>query len=271
MMKLGTLLLVIVVAAAWPAAAQDKPNSLGVIFDNISFQVPDFEANIDFWTKFGLERQPSNGMNRFAVFRCPNSVVNITVQEDMKTSGASEGTVINHFGFQVPDVPTAVAKWKAAGLRVAPGRIDQQAYLFTPDDVRIEILQDPAMTTWIKPHHIHFYVSDTQAAQAFYAKMFGAVPGKRGSFDAADVPNMNLSFSKASTPVVSTNGHPLNHIGFGVPEIEPFKSELEAKGVVFDPALQPAAANVPANVAFFLDPWGTLIELFRTDPPPPGR
>ena len=40
----------------------------------------------------------------------------------------TEGTVINHVGFIVPNVQDAVAKWKAAGVAVLPGnngRLDQ--------------------------------------------------------------------------------------------------------------------------------------------------
>ena len=259
-----------------PVSAQAKPNSLGVVFHNISFQVPDYDANVDFFTKLGLIKQPSNATNKFSVFRCADSDVSYTVQEDLKASGGSVGTVLDHIGFQVPDVPTAVAKWKSLGIRVEPGTAAdpkvraQQAYVYSPDNVKMEVLQDPMMTTNIKPNHVHFFTSDPLATQAYYAKVFGAVPGKRAIFDAADVPNMNLTFSKADGPVVSTNGHPLHHIGFGVPNVEQTMKEMEAKGVVFDPSLQLPPRPGPLRFAFFLDPWGTLVELFRTDPVPPA-
>jgi catechol 2,3-dioxygenase-like lactoylglutathione lyase family enzyme len=273
---LGVLTLAALAALAEPVYAQAKPNPQGVVFHNISFQVPDYDANVDFFTKLGLIKQPSESTNRFSVFRCPNSDVSYTVQEDLKASGGSVGTVLDHIGFQVPDVPTAVAKWKGLGLRVEPGNAAnspvraQQAYVYSPDNVKMEILQDPMMTTNIKPHHVHFFTSDPIATQAFYANVFGAVPGKRAIFDAADVPNMNLTFSKANGPVVSTDGHPLHHIGFGVPNVEQAMKEMEAKGVVFDPALQPPPRPGPLHIAFFVDPWGTLVELFRTDPIPPA-
>ena len=37
------------------------------------------------------------------------------------TEPRHQGTVINHVGFVVPNVAEAVAKWKRAGVAVAPG------------------------------------------------------------------------------------------------------------------------------------------------------
>jgi len=82
----------------------------------------------------------------------------------------------------------------------------------------------------------------------------------RGKFEAADVPGVNLSFTKAETPVVGTKGRALDHIGFEVKDLEAFCKKLEASGVKFDVTYR----KVPAlgiAVAFFTDPWGTYIEL----------
>ncbi len=255
-----------------PVLAQGQPNSLGVVFHNISFEVPDYDANVDFWTKFGLTQQqpapqPATGSARFAVFHAPNSDVAITVQEDKTASGGSVGTVLDHIGFQVPDVPPAIEKWKAAGLRTEPGARPQQSYVYTPDNVKVEILQDATLTVPLKPHHIHFFNASPLDTQAWYVKMFGAVPGKRGNFDAADAPNINLTFSKADGATTPSKGHALSHIGFGVANVAQFKKDLEAKGVVFDPAMQPKPGTGPQRIAFFVDPWGTTIELFQLSAP----
>jgi hypothetical protein len=57
-------------------------------------------------------------------------------------SGPSQGSVVNHVGFIVDNVQQEAAKWTAAGVPVEPGsngRLDQ-AYVNTPDGLRIEIL-----------------------------------------------------------------------------------------------------------------------------------
>jgi catechol 2,3-dioxygenase-like lactoylglutathione lyase family enzyme len=125
-----------------------------------------------------------------------------------------------------------MAKWKAAGVPIEPGgngRLDQ-AFVTTPDGLRIEILEDKAQTIPIRHHHIHSYVaeSDIPKIQAWYAKEFGAKPGMRGTNVAADIPGANFSFSKTDMPTVSTKGHTLDHIGFDVKNLEAFVKKLQA-------------------------------------------
>jgi catechol 2,3-dioxygenase-like lactoylglutathione lyase family enzyme len=90
--------------------------------------------------------------------------------------------------------------------------------------------------------------------------MFGAKPGKRGPFEAADLPGVNLTFSLAPGPVAPTKGRALDHIGFEVKDLEAFCKKLEAAGVKFDVTYR----KIPAlglSLAFLTDPWGTYIEL----------
>jgi catechol 2,3-dioxygenase-like lactoylglutathione lyase family enzyme len=263
------LLAILLLAFAAPLFAQDRPAAIP--FHHFSFNVPDFDATVAFWTNFGAAQEPTQPNARFTLFHFPDSDIVVSVNEDKTISGGSVGSVIDHIGFQVPDIPAAVAKWKAAGIRTEPGRNDQQAYVYTPDDVKIEILQDATLTVPVKAHHVHFFTSDPLATQAWYVKMFGATPGKRGPYDNATVPNINLTFSKADGPVVSTRTRTLHHIGFSVSDIQQARKDFEAKGVVFDPALQLPGGRGPVRTAFFLDPWGTLIELIQTPPPAAGR
>jgi hypothetical protein len=93
--------------------------------------------------------------------------------------------VVNRVGFIVNDVEEQVAKWKANGVAVLPGdngRLDQ-AYVETPDGVRIEILEDKTQTIPIRHEHIHFRVTEGEIPkiQAWYAKTFGGKAGKTTS------------------------------------------------------------------------------------------
>lgn len=248
--------------------AQDQPAAIP--FHHFSFKVPDFDANVVFWTNFGATQQPAQPGAHSAIFHFPGSVVDVSLTEDKSASGGSVGSVVDHIGFQVPDVPAAVAKWKAAGLKTEAGRNDQQAYVYTPDDVKIEILQDATLTVPFKVHHVHFYTASPLDTEAWYVKMFGATPGKRGTLDNATVPNVNLTFSKADGAVAPTKGRALDHIGFQVSDLQQAKKDFEAKGITFDPALQPTpGGRVPT--AEFLDPWGVLIGLIQAPPSATGR
>ena len=70
--------------------------------------------------------------------------------------------------------------------------------------------------------------------QSWYVKMFGAKAGKRGQFDAADIPGANLTFTKSDTATVPTKGRMLDHIGFEIVGLEAFCKKAEANGLKFD-------------------------------------
>jgi catechol 2,3-dioxygenase-like lactoylglutathione lyase family enzyme len=132
--------------------------------------------------------------------------------------------------------------------------------------VRIEILEDAMQTEPIKFHHVHFFVADSGGAntvlamQAWYAKTFGAKPGKRGQFEAADLPGVNLTFAKSDTPTVGTKGRALDHIGFEIKDLKAFCKKAEAAGIKLDMPYTPRP-DLGIALAFITDPWGTYIEL----------
>jgi catechol 2,3-dioxygenase-like lactoylglutathione lyase family enzyme len=130
-----------------------------------------------------------------------------------------------------------------------------------PDDTKVELLQNTALTTPIVMHHVHFAGPDTAAMKAWYVRMFGARPGMRAGFEAADLPGVNLTFGAAGdAPVAPTRGRALDHIGFEVRNLEQVVRDLEAKGVTFDrPYTKVPALGIA--IAFLTDPWGTYIEL----------
>jgi catechol 2,3-dioxygenase-like lactoylglutathione lyase family enzyme len=177
-------------------------------------------------------------------------------------TGGTVGSVVNHFGFHVKDIKASVARWQAAGLKVEPGnngRVDQ-AWLNTADGARIEILEDKSIAEPIRMHHIHWNVAAVAEMQAWYAKHFGAVPGKRGQFDAADLPGVNLTFGKVDEKNAATRGRALDHIGFEIRNLAQFVQRLEAAGVKIEAAIR-KAGNGTTSIAFLTDPWGTYIEL----------
>src|ERR1019366_2936704 len=90
-------------------------------------------------------------------------------------------------------------------------------------------------------------------------KMFGALPGKRYHYEAADLPGVNLNFSGLPTKLAPTKGRMLDHIGFEIKNLEAFCKKLEASGVKLDAPYTKLPSGI-AN-AFLTDPWDTYIEL----------
>ena len=127
-------------------------------------------------------------------------------------------------------------------------------------EIRAYLFEDPSVTGPAESHHVHFFTPDPLAMQAWYAKLFGAIPGKRAQFDAADLPGVNLTFSLATAAVAGSKGRAVDHIGFEVKDLESFCKRLEAAGAALDQRYG-KPANSPVAVARLTDPWGTSIEL----------
>jgi catechol 2,3-dioxygenase-like lactoylglutathione lyase family enzyme len=138
------------------------------------------------------------------------------------------------------------------------GRLDQ-AYVNTPDGLRIEILENKNQSMPIQSEHVHFFLPESEIAksQAWYGKVFGAKAG-------ATTPPLRTSpgqlrFTKADTAQAPTKGRVLDHIGFDVKDLKAFIKTLEANNVKLD---RPYIVNEAGiGIAFVTDPWGTNIEI----------
>lgn len=239
-----------------PAIGQIRPpNEAGVSMGQLHLLSRDPAGQRAFWVDF-LGGEPVAG-GQAQAYRFPGVLVMIQKGEP---SGGSEGSAVNHLGFLVSSLEQYVAKAQAAGFEVAPQRPSPiQAFVFTPDRVKVELTEDKSVTGGAAHHHVHFFTASDAATKAWYVRMFGALPGRRGRFEAADIPGANLTFSTSAEAVTPTKGRGLDHIGFEVRNLGAFVQKMEAEGVKFDVPYRKAATG-PAR-AFFTDPWGTSVEL----------
>lgn len=221
---------------------------------HLHLNVRDPAAHRAFWTTLG-GKPAKLGSIQVIVF--PDVLV---LYQKAEPSGGTDGSVVGHIGFRVKDLHASLEKWRAAGLKILPGASPHQAYVIAPDEIKVEITEDPSMEVPIANHHIHFYTPSVDETKAWYVKTFGAKPGKRGPFEAADLPGVNLTFSQSTGPVAGTKGRALDHIGFEVKDLEAFCKKLEADGVKFDVPYR-KIPSLDLAIAFLTDPWGTYIEL----------
>ncbi len=252
-MKPSIFSLAATLLAASAFAQLAPPNSDGVTMGHLHLRVRDTEAQKKFWTD-GLGATAVKVAN-FDVVKMPGALILIQKGEPV---GGTDGSVIGHVGVKVRDMKTALERLRAIGIKV-PEKAGKQAMILGPEEVKVELTEDTAMTAPVAHHHIHWYDRDVKATQAWYAKTFGAAPGKRGNFDAADIPGANLTFSEA-TAAAPTKGRALDHIGFEVKNLEAFCKKLEASGVKFDVAYR-RLPSLKIGLAFLTDPWGVYIEL----------
>jgi catechol 2,3-dioxygenase-like lactoylglutathione lyase family enzyme len=259
---IAALTLMLILVAGTALAQSFPPNAMGVTMGHWHLNSRDVEANKKILVAMG-GTAIKNG--NFDIVKFPGVVVFLNLPPGAAPeNGGTVGSVINHVGFTVPNVQEAIAKWRDADVPVTPGNNGRkdQAFVTTPDGLRIEILENKTQKFPIRSHHIHFFVpaAEIPKIQAWYAKVFGAKPGMRGQNQSADIPGINLTFSKTDEKLVPTKGRVLDHIGFDVKDLEAFCKKLQAEGIALD---RPYTKNpkTGAALAFIHDEWGTTIEL----------
>lgn len=237
------------------------PNEAGVTMGHWHLNSANVEANKKIFVGLGgTAIKPGF----FEIVRFPGVAVFLHLREmGTPPTGGTDGSVVNHVGFIVPNVQAVVDKWRAAGVPVAPGnngRLDQ-AYVMTTDGLKIEILEDKTQTVPIRHEHVHLFLPEAAIpqAQAWYVKHFGAKPGIRNESPVADIPGVQMRFAKTDKPTVPTKGRVLDHIGFDVKNLQDYVKKLEAAGVKIERGYTPNPQG--DALAFVSDPWGTSIEL----------
>src|SRR5262245_16419190 len=248
-LRLACVAVLLLASNAGLRAQLAAPGPSGVVMGHVHVVGRDLDAHLRFWPALG-GTPTKNGT--LEMIRFPGAFVNLRQGEP---TGGTVGSVVNHFGFQVKRIQDWLPKWQAAGLKMEPQTRADQVYLIAPDDIRVEILEEPSIDVPIRMHHVHYFVPDPVAAQAWYAKTFGAAPGKRAQFDAADLPGVNLTFSKADMPLVKTMGRSLDHVGFEIKNLEVFLKRLEASGVTLDRGYQRSQAAPTLMISYVYDPW----------------
>jgi catechol 2,3-dioxygenase-like lactoylglutathione lyase family enzyme len=259
-------LLLVLGLTASTAVGQLAPfNTAGVTMGHLHLASKDVEANKKIFVGMGGKLLMSDG-NPQILF--PGVYINLTLRSGKAGDGRSQGSVVNHVGFIVDNVQKRVAEWKAAGVSVLPGgkgRLDQ-AFVETPDGLRMEILEDKAQSMPIRFEHVHLALPEAEIpkAQAWYAKTFGGKAGTRNNAPVVDIPGVQIRFAKADTKQPATVGRVLDHIGFDVKDHAAFVKKITAEGIKLD---EPPRGNPGGNtITYITDPWGTRIEIVQRAP-----
>ena len=262
--SLATMVVLNIVISIAPLSAQlATPNAVGVSIGHVHVNARDLEAQQRFWPQLGgtLVHNEKIQMVQF-----PGMFINLRTQAP---TGGTVGSVVNHIGFHVKDLAYWMPKWEAAGLKVEAGNNPKQKFLTAPDDIRVEIIEDSSIATPVAMHHIHMYVPDPLATQAWYIKNFGGVAGKRGQYDTVNVPGAELTLAKSEMPQAPTKGRSIDHIGFEIKNLDQFVKNLEANGIHTDAPIRTSGNASKLRLAYITDPWGTNIELTEGLTPAP--
>lgn len=268
----AALVLVPASASAQLVAAQAGP----IVYGHHHLNVTSVDAHKKFWIDTLGGTPAKLGSSPVEMIRLPNVFIVLTPRAP---GGGTKGTTVNHIGFQVPNIRAIVDRVKRAGFPVVtraelPAQYDVKddlgfipdqntfvAFVMAPDETKVEFVENKPMRETIALHHVHFAAPNAEQMRDWYVKVFGARPAMRGSFLAAELPGVNLTFSPAPAPLAGTRGRALDHIGFEIRNLETFVKTLEAGGAKMDRGYVNAPQFGNLGIAFLTDPWGTYIEL----------
>ncbi len=260
-------------ASAQLLAAKDGP----IVYGHHHVNATDPAAHKKFWADALGGTVVKVGTDGREVIRIPNVWIFMRTQA---AKGSSKGSTADHIGFSVKDLDQTLGRVKANGFRVAtaeespasynvkgdvanPGPGTRLAFVFGPDDVKVELLEQRDQAVPIQLHHMHFFGEQNTAMRDWYVKVFGASALQaqpNAAFISATLPGLRLNFSPATTPTVATEGRAVDHIGFEVKNLQAFLATLDAQGIKPSVPFRRVDA-LGINIAFIVDPWGTNIEL----------
>jgi catechol 2,3-dioxygenase-like lactoylglutathione lyase family enzyme len=280
-MRIGVMNRLLI--AAWLAASgaltgqilnQDAPMVVG----HYHLNVTSVEAHKKFWvdTLGGTAIK----IGSVDAIRFPDVYL---LLHEQRPTGPTRGTVLDHIGFAVPDVPKLTARVVANGYGLTVGRepgpgqtaspptagnYGRFSYLVGPDGVKVELVTNEAQNApAITHHHVHFVNKQFVEMQQWYMKALDATlrPGQTDFFIGADLPGVGYMLNFFSwlpaEALTGTAGRAVDHVGFEVRGLEAFTRKLEAKGIRLTEPYQKSAEMGGIAAAKIVDPWGMVVEL----------
>jgi len=258
-----------VLAQVGTLRAQLAPvNEMGLSIGHMHIFPVDREKEAKAWLALG--GQLENNLSNNIPIGFPGII--ILIGNPRPENLGSDGTVIDHVGFRVPDLQASLNKWKGVqtwwkngnwGLKVDAGSKAGQAFVTTPGGVKVEILEDRSLKAPIVFDHVHYFMDEPRlhAIEDYYTSMFGAKPVK-GEPDTFTMPGGKLIFSKSASAPMPTTGHTLDHVGFNMLNAEAlgaFSKTLEQRGAKFGRPYEPSSMGMIRLVTDF----GTNIEITK--------
>jgi len=198
-----------------------------------------------------------------------------------KSSGGSQGSVIEHLGFSVADLDARMRELAAIDTRViepvknVPG-LYKTALIESPWGTRIQLVQDPDL---LGLHHVQVRLPDAEAAYSWYLDKFGGERTKiKGQVDSVKYAG-TAGFTTVYVLIVPgesvpSQGRAIDHIGWrSTATITDTKSMLEGKQVQLTTQPRPLTLpNGPAiNYFYVAGPNGARIEIVERPGLQPGQ
>lgn len=198
-----------------------------------------------------------------------------------RSSGGSDGSVIEHLGFSVPDLDATMRALAAINTKIiepvkdTPG-LYKTALIENPWGTRIQLVQDPEL---VGLHHVQLRTPDPDAAYKWLLDKFGGERTKlKGQIDAvkyAGVPGFTTVYIVAAKGAsVPSQGRVIDHIGWrSTAPVNETKAMLEGKSVQLTSQPRPLELPNGPSINFFYvaGPDGARIEIVERPGLKPGQ
>lgn len=178
----------------------------------------------------------------------------------------SDGSSVDHIGFSFKNLDAKMKQFREAGIKIlgepkeVPGKF-KYGFIEDPWGTKIEVMEDHQTIGF---HHIHLRGPEPGKILDWYENAFG---GKRTRYyDLLDALNYNgvwLLAMGSPKPMAPTKGRSIDHLGWGVKDMEAAAKTLKGKGVRFTMEPRPFNPKVAIAIAFVEGPGGVRIELVQ--------
>src|SRR5262245_35745316 len=260
--SLHALILILVVASA--AGAQTR---VMLPFDHIHLNEPAAEASV-WWEK--------NIPGARRITEAPDRLMFGAVRVmflGARSSGGSQGSVIEHIGFSVADLDAKMRDLAAINTKVVEpvtnvAGLYKTALIETAWGTRIQLVQDPEL---LGLHHVQLRLPDTEAAYGWLLDKFGGERTKlKGQVDSVKYAGTGgfttVYVLIAKGESVPSQGRVIDHIGWrSTATINDTKTMLEGKQVQLTSQPRPLTLpNGPAiNYFYVAGPRGPRVGLLE--------
>ena len=244
-------------------------------YDHIHLNEPAAEASV-WWEK--------NIPGGRRITEAPNRIMYGAVRLmflGARSSGGSQGSVIEHLGFSVADIDAKMRELAAIDTKViepvksVPG-LYRTALIETPWGTRVQLVQDPEL---LGLHHVQLRVTDPEAAYTWLLDKFGGERTKiKGQLDSVKYAGTGgfttVYIVVAPGESVPSQGRAIDHIGWrSTATISDTKAMLEGKQVQLTSQPRPLTlpGGPPINYFYVAGPSGTRIEIVERPGLKPGE
>ena len=144
--------LAVCLVPRWSEAQLAPPNEAGITTGHMHLVVRDVQASKAFFVGLGGSAVT---LGQIEGVKFPGVVFLLRQGEP---TGGSAGSIVDHLGFLVKDGPASVERFKALGTNMELNASGRGGFFYTPDGLRLEMPERPALATPIVFDQIHFFV-----------------------------------------------------------------------------------------------------------------